>query len=97
MLEYDPEERITAREALKHDFFRTDGAVVSCLENGSDLALDEIIVSEKEPSVSQAQPAEAAVLPKSAKPGSSQVLFMIIRSDYVHACPVSRSCRISIL
>ena len=74
MLEYDPEERITAREALKHDFFRTDGAVVGCLENGSDLVLDEFIVSEKEPSVSQAQPAEAAVLPKSAKPGSSQVL-----------------------
>ena len=42
------------------------------LSNGSEWDID-VVRAEKEPSASHAEPAEAAVLPKAGKPGSSQV------------------------
>ena len=72
MLEYDPDKRITAQQALLHDFFRGEPAPGN-LSNGSDRDMEVLVRVEKEPSASNAEPAEAAVLPKPGKPGSSQV------------------------
>jgi serine/threonine protein kinase len=54
MLKYDPKERISAKEALQHDFFRM-GAAARVLPNGR--ARPE----EKDASTTTAEPAEAAV------------------------------------
>ena len=72
MLEYDPDKRITAQQALTHEFFRGEPAPGS-LSNGSEWDAEPLVHVEKEPSASHAEPAEAAVLPKAGKPGSSQV------------------------
>lgn len=77
LLQFDPDRRITAHEALKHEFFRSKAAGAS-LGNGRDPSADFVtpsveLANEKEPSASHAEPAEAAVLPKTGKPGSSQV------------------------
>lgn len=82
MLEYDPDKRITAQQALMHDFFRGEPAPGS-LSNGSDRDMQLLLRAEKEPSASHAEPAEAAVLPKPGKPGSSQVtpIHLHHRSD----------------
>ena len=74
MLEYDPDKRITARQALTHEFFRGEPAQAASLSNGSGRVEELAVHAEKEPSASHAGPAEAAVLPKTGKPGSSQVL-----------------------
>lgn len=75
MLEYDPDKRITAREALRHDFFRVEPALpaVDLRASVSDELTEH--APEKEPSISHAEPANAAVvgLCTSGKPGSSQV------------------------
>ncbi|CAK0785347.1 hypothetical protein CVIRNUC_008554 [Coccomyxa viridis] len=74
MLEYDPDKRITAREALRHDFFRVEPALpaVDLRASVSDELTEH--APEKEPSISHAEPANAAVvgLCTSGKPGSSQ-------------------------
>ena len=72
MLEYDPDKRVTAQQALTHEFFRSE-PVPASLSNGSEWDADALVRVEKEPSASHAEPAEAAVLPKAGKPGSSQV------------------------
>ena len=75
MLEYDPDKRITAREALRHEFFRVEPALpaVDLRASVSDELTEH--APEKEPSISHAEPANAAVvgLCTSGKPGSSQV------------------------
>lgn len=53
MLKYDPKERISAREALQHDFFRM-GAAAGTPPNG------RLCAQKKEVSTT-AEPAEAAV------------------------------------
>ncbi len=54
MLRYDPKERITAHEALRHDFFRM-GAAATPPSNGR-------VRPEKKETSATAEPAEAAVL-----------------------------------
>lgn len=77
MLEYDPDKRITAQEALRHNFFSSDSGLLSLgygsapgyADDVTQVALEDILHS-----ASHAEPAEAAVLPRaSGKPGSSQV------------------------
>lgn len=53
MLRYDPKERITAHEALRHDFFRM-GAAATPTSNGR-------VRLEKKETSATAEPAEAAV------------------------------------
>jgi hypothetical protein len=77
LLEFDPDRRITANAALEHEFFRREAAGAS-LGNRRNPSADFVtpsveLANEKEPSASHAEPAEAAVLPKTGKPGSSQV------------------------
>ena len=89
MLEYDPDKRITAREALRHEFFRVEPALPATDLRAS--VPDELAepAPEKEPSISHAEPANAAVvgLCTSGKPGSSQVQS--------HASLLSVYCTIS--
>ena len=54
MLRYDPQQRITAHEALQHDFFRM-GAAAAPTPNGR-------LRPEKKEASATAEPAEAAVL-----------------------------------
>ncbi len=77
LLEFDPDRRITAQEALEHEFFQREAAG-ACLGNGCPPSADYVtpsveLADEKEPSASNAEPADAAVLPETGKPGSSQV------------------------
>ncbi|BDA46929.1 Serine/threonine-protein kinase AFC2 [Coccomyxa sp. Obi] len=68
MLRYDPKERITAHEALRHDFFRM-GAAATPTSNGR-------VRPEKKETSATAEPAEAAVLGlggSGSGKGSSQV------------------------
>ncbi len=55
MLRYDPKERLTAHEALQHDFFRM-GAAATATPNG------RLRPEKKEISATYAEPAEAAVV-----------------------------------
>ncbi len=92
MLEYDPDKRITAQQALTHEFFRGEPAPGS-LSNGSEWDIDPPVHAEKEPSASHAEPAEAAVLPKAGKPGSSQVFSLTLHRER-DKFPLTRSCSI---
>ena len=89
MLEYDPDKRITAREALRHEFFRVQPALspVDLRTSVSDELTEH--APEKEPSISHAEPANAAVvgLCTSGKPGSSQVqshASLLFTGQYPH-------------
>ena len=89
MLEYDPDKRITAREALRHKFFRVEPALPAVDLRAS--ASDELAAPapEKEPSISHAEPANAAVvgLRTSGKPGSSQVQSDDASCLFTAQCP----------
>ena len=96
MLEYDPDKRITAREALRHEFFRVEPALpaVDLRASVSDELTEH--APEKEPSISHAEPANAAVvgLCTSGKPGSSQVqghasLLLLCCTTSTRATPIT--------
>lgn len=53
MLKYDPKERISAREALQHDFFRMGAA--------SDMPPNGRLCAQQKEASTTAEPAEAAV------------------------------------
>lgn len=67
MLRYDPKDRITAAEALQHDFFRM-GAAAAAAPNGRARP-------EAKETSATAEPAEAAVLGLGGSASGARPLF----------------------